>query len=109
MSNGRLTKAEQAAIADAPEEVRAFVSETRGDFVARASAYAKVAAAARAERSAIMEVRLLELAKATRNPSQELRRVANELDAVKGENRSLREELTATKALPAAAVHSGRD
>lgn len=51
--------------AKAPDLVKQFVSRQQTSIGVRTSAYRKVAAAARAEREALLEIRLLQVARST--------------------------------------------
>lgn len=91
-------------------EIQGYLARSHDQVGLRISAYRKVAAAARAEREAIIETRLLEMARDNALDISEYRqRVAaaqqQARDAL-AENDRLRNSLVARAALPAAAVHS---
>lgn len=101
----QLTRAEIDSLAGAPEEIRQFVADRRNMEV-RTSAYRKVAAAAQAERRALMEVRLLSLVKLADDPSSVVAARTAERDSALTEAQTLRRRIAELEAGPAMAVHS---
>lgn len=102
-----LTRAEMSFLREhAPVEVRRFVSEVGPKVHRRTEAYRKVAAAAKAERVALMEVRRLDLARLDDDPRGRLDRLESQRAALEAENERLRSDLTTMRALPSMAVHS---
>lgn len=89
-----------------PDMVKAFVARQHETVGVRTSAYRKVAAAAKAERQALMEVALLNLARAKAGHPVELveSTLGHDTD-VQAELQELRRELTRLRAMPALAVH----
>lgn len=101
----QLTRAEIDALGGAPEEIKQFVAERRNIEV-RTSAYRKIAAAARAEREALMEVRLLALVKLSDDPANAVAARTAERDSARTEATALRRRVAELEAGPAMAVHS---
>ena len=105
-----LTRQEARFLSErAPDAVRSFAQEMGTDVKVRTSAYRKIAAAARAERSALQEVVLLGLVRHSAGDMEALRsqlRLQESRDAMlEQENKRLRGEVAALTALPATAVY----
>jgi hypothetical protein len=95
----------------APDAVRQFVSRRHESLGTRTRAYRKVAAAARAERDALVEIATLGAIRAAAGNTVAAEQRVKQLEA---EQRQLTRELNATRsqleqatAAPAIAVHSG--
>lgn len=95
----------------APETVRQFVSRQHESLGTRTQAYRKVAAAARAEREALMEIATLGAVRAAATKTVTAEERVKQLES---EHRELTRDLEATRtqlehatAAPAKAIHSG--
>jgi len=95
----------------APDAVRQFVARQHESLGTRTSAYRKVAAAAKAERDALVEIATLGAVRAAATNAATAEERVKQLEA---EQRQLVRELDATRsqlehavAAPAIAVHSG--
>lgn len=91
-------------------EVREFLSRSADQVGLKISGYQKLAAAARFEREAILEIRLLDAVKSTPSDRDALREQVRALQQANEElaasNRSLLDRITNQMALPAAVVHA---
>lgn len=109
--NFRLTPAEWTALQQGgvSSMVSNFASKTDSDMDRRVSAYRKIAAAARAEREAIQEVVLCELAREQISSVEALRAKATEAEsqiaALERQNDQLRRKNLREIAAPAMAVN----
>jgi len=94
-----------------PKEVKEFVLRSYDTIGARITAYEKIAAAARAERLALSEIRRLHEAREAITHESEWRRRIIELEgekkALEADNEAARKHLAQMTAAPAMAVHSG--
>lgn len=80
-SRGELTEDETAYLKSAssvPDEIKSFVARQHDQIGLRTSAYAKVAAAAKAEADALLAVRMLEAVRGELTDLAEMRRTAIE-------------------------------
>lgn len=95
----------------APETVRQFAARQHESFGVRTSAYRKVAAAARAEREALLEVATLEVVRASAEGSVvaagRVTQLESERQALEREVDALHAKLRVATAKPAMAIHSG--
>lgn len=95
----------------APETVRQFVSRQHESLGTRTNAYRKVAAAARAERDALVEIAALGAVRgvAARSVSAEerVRQLEADRRQLAKELESTRKQLENATAAPAIAIHSG--
>ena len=88
-----------------PASIREYLTRSHEDVGLRTSAYQKVAAAARAEREALIEVHALGLVRLRLGDSPERKR-GEALDALEAENETLRKRLRVATELPALVVNS---
>lgn len=93
-----------------PNEIRRFLARQHDTLGVRTNAYQKVARAARAERNAMIEVRLLEIERlaAGEGPTagDALEQMRRERDSALGQIEAMREEMMKLTAIPALAVDS---
>lgn len=88
---------------DSQPSILAFIDREGPQLATRTNAYRKVAAAARARREALLEVRALELAEGIVGIGPTI----EDVQALEDENARLRQQIEALIAAPALAVHSG--
>ena len=95
----------------APEVVRQFVSRQHESLGTRTNAYRKVAAAARAERDALVEIAALGAVRAAATGSvsdaERVRQLEADQRQLTKELESTRKQLESATAAPAIAIHSG--
>ena len=88
-----------------PASIREYLTRSHEDVGLKASAYRKIAAAASAEREALIEVHALGLVRAKLGANSDRVQV-RAVEALEAENDRLRRELRHATAIPALAVNS---
>lgn len=107
-----LTEAESQFLRSerAPEAIKRFTSRQHDSIGVRTSAYRKVAAAARAEREALMEVAALEVVRAAASNSVAAQGRVAELESerlsIAAQLEETQKRLRVATAMPALAVHA---
>lgn len=93
-----------------PESIRTFAARQHEAMGVRASAYRKVAAAARAEREALLEIAALAVVRSvsegTMTAQERVGQLETERRQLAGQLESTQRKLLAATAAPAMAVHS---
>jgi hypothetical protein len=93
-----------------PSAIRQFAARQHETIGVRTSAYRKVAAAARAEREALLEIVALQVVQAassgTVQAQDRVAQLEDERRALEGQLENTRKQLLAATAAPAMAIHS---